>query len=391
MAKMKTANATLPLLQHRSPPAKGTSASASPTKPKAYGAVDERSSVVSPTSSYGSTAASSPTRPRVASEELIVPHVEQVSSVYYGVDAFSPTLVDFYTLDQKRIVWSSRAHRKMMTTLYRAWNGQPWKLYSLSFWGGLFAATTYTLFLVGVVGEILAHRNEHSANVHALVDVPLLFGAVCFFICHVLSYLEVINSCHNLEAWLDEYFHGYEPVLQRRYLGYFPSRIDFWNALLGIGGSLLYVVARTFILFRADVESNYGVISISRKNAALVVGYWVPFFVGSFLLLLSAYLAHVEVVHRWFSWRLDRLESWVTGLTLLSATGFFLSSTLQFMDPMAVIFPFQMCITPFTLGCIFGLGSSVLSFMELESSHKRHKHPEYGLLKDSTGYGTWTA
>ncbi|KAJ0407992.1 hypothetical protein P43SY_000196 [Pythium insidiosum] len=174
MAKMKTANATLPLLQHRSPPAKGTSAS-SPTKPKAYGAVEDHSNVGSPTSSYGSTAASSPTRPRVASEELIVPHVEQVSSVYYGVDAFSPTLVDFYTLDQKR-------------------------------------------------------------------------------------------------------------------------------------------------------------------------------------------------------------------LTLLSATGFFLSSTLQFMDPMAVIFPFQMCMTPIALGCVVGLCSSVLGFVELESSHKRHKHPEYGLLKNPSGY-----
>ncbi|KAL4087433.1 hypothetical protein PRIC1_013325 [Phytophthora ramorum] len=303
---------------------------------------------------HGSYAATSPTASsvsssysRVASEELIVPAPDSVNSVYYGVDAFSPTLVDFYTLDQKRIVWSSRAHRKMMTTLYRAWHGKAWKGYSLSFWASLCAIVAFTLFVTGVAGEAMAHGDKETGNrVHSSVDLPLLLAAVFFLAYHTVTYLEVINCCHNLEIWLEEYFHGTQPVLERQYVGFFPSRIDFWTAILGMLGSMLYVFAR------------------------------------------AAYLAHVEVVHQWFSCRLTTLETWVTGLNMMAMIGFFLSSTLQFMDPFSVLFSFQACVVPFASGCLLGLGSSVLSIVELENIHKRHKHPEYGLYAAPADYGT---
>lgn len=317
MTWSKGDNAAMPLLQHRNAP---TADPVKAKKPKRKSKNVEYDTLslppVSPTgsatSSSDSTALSSPSRPRLASEELIVPAADHVNSVYYGVDAFSPTLVDFYTADQKRIVWSSRAHRKMMTTLHRAWHAQHWKPWSLSYWGGIAGSVGFTLLLMGFMGEIFA-RQDVPPNVHFLVDGPLLAGAVCLLAMHLLSYFEVINSCHNLELWLEEYFHGCEPVLERRLLGFFPSRIDYWNAIFGVGGAVLYVFARCVVLVRADPGENYGIISVSRDDASLILGYWVPFFVGSFLLLLSAYLAHVEVVHRWFSWRLDRLETWVTG------------------------------------------------------------------------------
>lgn len=351
---------------------------------------------------HGGYAATSPTASsvsssysRVASEELIVPAADSVNSVYYGVDAFSPTLVDFYTLDQKRIVWSSRAHRKMMTTLYRAWHGKNWKLHSLSFWASLSAIVAFTLFVVGVSGEAMAFSErggkaarEPGNEVHASVDLPLLLGAVFFLAYHAVTYLEVINCCHNLEIWLDEYFHGSEPVLERQYLGFFPSRIDYWTAVLGMLGSLLYVFARAFVYVRSDGD-NFGVVDVKRDELNLIIGYWVPFFAGSFLLLLSAYLAHVEVVHQWFSCRLTTLETWVTGLNMMAMIGFFLSSTLQFMDPFSVLFSFQACVVPFASGCMLGLGSSVLSLVELENIHKRHKHPEYGLYETPAGYGSF--
>ncbi|KAI9905363.1 hypothetical protein PsorP6_014352 [Peronosclerospora sorghi] len=112
---------------------------------------------------------------------------------------------------------------------------------------------------------------------------------------------------------------------------------------------MLYVFARAYVCARVDTE-NYGIVDVERNDLRLIVGYWVPFFAGSFLLLLSAYLAHVEVVHQWFSCRLTTLETWVTG-------------------------------------CLLGLGSSVLNLVELKSIHKRHKHPEYGLYTSSLGYG----
>ncbi|RLN89291.1 hypothetical protein BBJ28_00014020 [Nothophytophthora sp. Chile5] len=332
---------------------------------------------------------------RVASEELIVPAAENVNSVYYGVDAFSPTLVDFYTVDQKRIVWSSRAHRKMMTTLYRAWHGKHWKLQSLSFWSSVCAIVAFSFFVAGIIGEAMEHNvwgykaaREPGSTVHPSVDLPLLVAAVFFLASHAISYFEVINCCHNLELWLDEYFHGSDPVLERQYLGFFPSRIDFWTTVMGMLGSLLYVFARAYIWVRADTE-NFGVIDVKRDDLSLIVGYWLPFFTGSFLLLLSAYLAHVEVVHQWFSCRLTTLETWVTGLNMMAMLGFFLSSTLQFMDPFAVLFSFQACLVPFASGCLLGLSSSVLSLVELENIHKRHKHPEYGLYQSQGGYGSF--
>ncbi|POM68999.1 Hypothetical protein PHPALM_14769 [Phytophthora palmivora] len=346
---------------------------------------------------HGGYAATSPTASsvsssysRVASEELIVPAPDSVNSVYYGVDAFSPTLVDFYTVDQKRIVWSSRAHRKMMTTLYRAWHGKSWKIYSLSFWASLCAIVAFTLFITGVTGEAIAYSanggkaaREHGNEVHSSVDLPLLVAAIFFLAYNTVTY----QLLSHLEIWFEEYFHGTEPVLERQYLGFFPSRIDFWTAILGMLGSMLYVFARAYIWTRSDTE-NFGVVDIKRDDLSLIVGYWVPFFAGSFLLLLSAYLAHVEVVHQWFSCRLTTLETWVTGLNMMAMIGFFLSSTLQFMDPFSVLFSFQACVVPFASGCLLGLGSSVLSLVELENIHKRHKHPEYGLYESPVGYGT---
>jgi hypothetical protein len=62
---------------------------------------------------------------------------------------------------------------------------------------------------------------------------------------------------------------------------------------------------------------------------------------------------------------------------------------MQFMDPMSVLFSFRACVAPFGVGCVIGLCASFLSLLELESIHRRHKHPEYGLLKNQSGYGTW--
>ncbi|KAG2902944.1 hypothetical protein PC129_g991 [Phytophthora cactorum] len=106
--------------------------------------------------------------------------------------------IDFYTVDQKRIVWSSRAHRKMMTTLYRAWHGKTWKVYSLSFWASLCGIVAFTLFITGATGEAIAHSARSSKSswgieVHSSVDLPLLLASLFFLAYHAVTYLEVIN------------------------------------------------------------------------------------------------------------------------------------------------------------------------------------------------------
>lgn len=181
---MGKAKSELPLLQQQKQP-----------QPQSQQRVPSSRASTASSSSSPRTRSSS----RVASEDLVVPPSDNVNSIYYGVDAFSPTLVDFYTLDQKRILWSSRAHRKMMTTLYRAWHGKCWKLYSLSFWGGGFAVLAHALLVIGFMGEAVAH-GDALVTAHHFIDVPLLVGALCFFVWHVLNYFEVINCCHNLEV-----------------------------------------------------------------------------------------------------------------------------------------------------------------------------------------------
>ena len=76
-------------------------------------------------------------------------------------------------------------------------------------------------------------------------------------------------------------------------------------------------------------------------------------------------------------------------LKLASALGFLICATLQFMDPYQVIFSLFGCLAPFAVGCLLGAISGLLSLVELETIHKRHKHPEFGIFKRSTGYGTW--
>lgn len=77
-------------------------------------------------------------------------------------------------------------------------------------------------------------------------------------------------------------------------------------------GATLLVVSRLYILVRSD-GTNFGVIDVGRSEFGLIMFYWLPFFAGAFCILVSAYLAHVEVVHQWFSLRLTTLETWVTG------------------------------------------------------------------------------
>ncbi|KAJ8503637.1 hypothetical protein ON010_g19063 [Phytophthora cinnamomi] len=110
---------------------------------------------------------------------------------------------------------------------------------------------------------------EPGNQVHSSVDLPLLLAAVFFLAYHAITYLEVINCCHNLEIWLEEYFHGTEPVLERQYVGFFPSRIDFWTAILGMLGSLLYVFARAYVWVRSDSE-NFGVVDVKRDELSLI-------------------------------------------------------------------------------------------------------------------------
>jgi hypothetical protein len=146
-----------------------------------------------------SSSSTESSRSRVASEELVVPETERMSSIYYGVDAFSPTLVDICTTEQRRVVWSSRAHRKMMTTLYHASYGRSfWRIYSLSYWASTCTIFANFFFVAGCLEEFVIIQSDIDASAIALINICFLTGAFLHLVGHILNYFEVINSCHNL-------------------------------------------------------------------------------------------------------------------------------------------------------------------------------------------------
>lgn len=115
------------------------------------------------------------------------------------------------------------------------------------------------------MGEAKAHGFAPE-SVRRLVDLPLLVGVVCFLLWELLSRIEMINFCHNLEERRCIMAAGpnYDDavcvcadvtghVLPRprtavgealpRLLS-FSSRIAYWSVCLDLAGSALPDLAR---------------------------------------------------------------------------------------------------------------------------------------------------
>jgi hypothetical protein len=152
---------------------------------------------------------------RSPSHLLLIPRQECANPIFYGVECFSPTLIDFYFIDDDtRLLWSSRSHRKTFRTLHLALQ-QPqksmWQLYSWSIWSALFSVIGACLFMYAGVNESwfkphglknLTSTDFPLVSVRHKVDWLLCIGALAFLIANGLEYMEVINCCHDLEVGL---------------------------------------------------------------------------------------------------------------------------------------------------------------------------------------------
>ncbi|KAH9101648.1 hypothetical protein LEN26_005917 [Aphanomyces euteiches] len=343
-----------------------------------------------------SNEASRPLLSRYPSETLLMPRRERAKPIFYGVESFWPTLIDFYSVqDDTRVLWSSRSHRKTFYTLYMAFVRDPrWRFMSWSLWTAAFSIAGASFYLYGSVNEcdFEPHAAQLNASevpievIHKWVDLPYFLGAVCFFIAQLLTYLEVINCCHDLERWLHEYVHAKPSVRRMKWFGFSPYRIDYWSALLNVVGWGLLVCARGYI-YRAKV---FGVINLSRGDPKIFWGHWIPSLFGYFCLTVGMYLAHVEVIHRWFVCRLNKLEFWVTGTNCLSVLFLFMCSVSQFIDPVNIVFTDDSSMTAFQIGSALGLAAAVLSVIEVERLHLPSRHPVYGKFEKTGGsiYGS---
>ncbi|KAF0720252.1 Aste57867_439 [Aphanomyces stellatus] len=334
---------------------------------------------------------------REPSQTLLMPRRERAKPIFYGVDAFWPTLIDFYSAeDDTRLLWSSRAHRKTFHTLHMAFVPNPrWRFMSWSLWSAVFSIAGAILYIYGSVNEcgFAPHADRLTAieeppldEIHHVVDLPYFLGTACFFAAQLLTYMEVINCCHDLERWLHEYIHAEPPARRMKWLGFSPYRIDYWSTLLNVLGWALLVCARAYV-YNAKV---FGVVNLSRGDPRIFWGHWIPSLFGYFSVLTGSYLAHVEVIHRWFVCRLNKLEFWVTGLYCTGVFFLFLCTISQFIDPFNLVFTDDSSMTAFQVGASLMLVSAVLSIVEVDRLHMPSRHPVFGKLQHAakTQYGT---
>ncbi|KDO30001.1 hypothetical protein SPRG_05190 [Saprolegnia parasitica CBS 223.65] len=330
------------------------------------------------------------------SQLLLVPRHERAKPIFYGVECFSPTLIDFYSVgDDTRLLWSSRVHRKTFRTLHIALDPDAprrWLLHSWSFYSALFSVLGATLFLYASANEAAYHPHattQTTSNltqtdfplslVRETIDLPLLLGAASFIVAYLLTFLEVINCCHDLDLWLNDYIHGLPSRRKKKWVGYYPYRIDYWSAVLGILGWAFLLHARGFVC-RHELNV-FGVVNLTRGNPRIFWGFWIPSLVGYFSLSMSAYLMHVEVIHRWFVIRLGHLDYWVTGLGWLGILLLFTCSFTQFIDPLNLFVADATSMRAFQAGAWALFASGVLSLFEVNALHSPLRHPAYGKLR----------
>ncbi|OQR94142.1 hypothetical protein THRCLA_22253, partial [Thraustotheca clavata] len=330
---------------------------------------------------------------------------ERAKPVFYGVECFTPTLIDFYSVeDDTRMLWSSREHRKTFSTLSSALDRHGphfWLCKSWSLWASLCSLLGAALFLYASRNEIgypphattqsnvnLTEKEFPLAMARQTIDIPLLAGVILFLFANVLTYLEVINCCHDLNSWLFDYTHGLPSIRKMKLKGYYPYRIDFWIAVFGILGWLFLLQARIFIL---RYELNvFGVINLTRGNPRIFYNYWIPSLIGYFSLSMSAYFQYVEALHRWFVCRPGHLEFWVTGLNWTGIILMFTCSFFQFIDPFNLFMADNSALVAFEFGSWCLLASSVLGIFEVNALHSPLRHPVYGKLRNEAGtfYGS---
>ncbi|OQR98680.1 hypothetical protein ACHHYP_08266 [Achlya hypogyna] len=327
------------------------------------------------------------------SQLLLVPRQGRAKPIFYGVECFSPTLIDFYSPgDDTRLLWASRSHRKTFRTLHLALDPEStrrWLLLSWSTWSSLFLTLGAVLFLYAGVNESAYHPHATTttnanltqpnfplALVRQTIDTPLLLGAISLLFANILTYVEVINCCHDLDMWLHDYLHGLPSRRKLKFYGYYPYRIDFWSSVLGVLGWAFLVQARAFVV-RHELNV-FGVVNLTRGNPRIFWGFWVPSLVGYFGLSMSAYLMHVEVIHRWFVCRPGLLEFWVTGLYWAGVLLLFTCSFTQYIDPLNLFVADATSMLAFQAGAWALIMSGVLGIFEVNALHSPIRHPAYG-------------
>jgi hypothetical protein len=193
-------------------------------------------------------------------------------------------------------VWESRGHRKHSNHLDTGDGSRWWAPGAVAWWIGV-------LFMIGsacfAAGSMPGYVDLVGATA---VGWTFLVGSVFFTSAALLQYLEAVNAVRSVNA---DWHAG-----RLRVVSWEPTRIDWWAALVQLGGTVFFNLS-TFHALETTL-------SPAQENELI----WRPDALGSVCFLVASVLAWAEAGHAWFSWRPRNVSWWIAALNLLGSIAF---------------------------------------------------------------------
>ena len=203
--------------------------------------------------------------------------------------------------------WTSRGQRKLHSLLDTGRGPAWWAPGAIGWWIGV-------QFAVGSLAFALGAAPGYVNAVGVAADsVTFFVGSLFFTSAACLQYLEVANTSRALP--------GSGTRECRRWLTWEPARIDWWAALVQLGGTLFFNVSTFSAMLRH--------LSASQANRLV----WRPDVFGSICFLVASGLAWAEVSHGLWSWRPRARSWWITALNLGGSVAFAISAVAAHVVP----------------------------------------------------------
>jgi hypothetical protein len=219
-----------------------------------------------------------------------------------------------YSFEQegRRIVRLARQHRKGLARPASGDDDRPfWHLPGYNWSMGAIFALGSLLFMVGSVFSLLP---RDAAPPLTVINVVFLLGSIPFTIAAYLQHFQAANV---------------GSLVSRSRTG--PRRAKI--ALIGWDpGSPGWL--STFTQFIGTLAFN-----ISTLDAIVVAGgwqtqdvaVWAPDMIGSFMFLVSGYLAFIEASHRYWSWKPAELDWQIVFVNLIGCIAFMTAGILSYV------------------------------------------------------------
>jgi hypothetical protein len=206
--------------------------------------------------------------------------------------------------------WTSRRLRKQRSLLDTGRGSTWWAPGAVGWWIGVLFAVGSLCFAVGAAPGYV------DAVGVATDGVTFFAGSLLFTVAACLQYLEVVNASRLPRPGAPA------PTTQRRHLlSWEPQRIEWWAALVQLGGTILFNLS--------TYDSMRDHLSATQANRLV----WTPDALGSICFLVASGLAWVEVSRAWWSWRPRSLSWRITAVNLAGSIAFGASAVASHLVP----------------------------------------------------------